>query len=274
MKAKLSKKTKRVIYRFLRVPIRLIIALRYYSKNLRYIGKWIWQNNETSNFYYGLTELNRDQLAQIVSMVTGHPYLEITGYFDELENDQELLNHLETSINESGYESGIEVKYGRRLGWYAFIRATKPKIVIETGVDHGVGACVITSALIRNEQDGSSGRYFGTEIRKEAGALFSGIYAKYGEIIYGDSIASLKDFDGKIDLFVNDSDHSADYEYAEYEVIKPKLSESAIILGDNSHVTDKLSQFSRLNARSYVFFSEKPDQHWYPGAGIGISFRK
>ena len=109
MKAKLS--SKKLIYKILRVPIRLVIALRYYSKNLRYIGKWIWRNNETSNFYYGLTELNRDQLAQIVSVVTGHPYLEITGYFDELENDQELLNHLETSINESGYESGIEVKY-------------------------------------------------------------------------------------------------------------------------------------------------------------------
>ena len=274
MKAMLSNQIKLIIPRFLSVPKRLKIAMRYYSKNLSQIGKWIWQNNETSNFYYGLTELNRDQLAQIVSMVTGRPYSEITSYFDELEHDQELLNHLQTSINESGYESGSEVKYGRRLGWYAFIRATKPRIVIETGVDHGVGACVITSALIRNEQDGSSGRYFGTEIRKEAGALFSGIYAKHGEIIYGDSIASLKDFNGKIDLFVNDSDHSADYEYAEYEVIKPKLSESAIILGDNSHVTDKLSQFSRLNARSYVFFSEKPDQHWYPGAGIGISFRK
>lgn len=272
MKAMLSEK--KLTYKLLRVPIRLVIALRYYSRNLSYIGKWIWRNNETSNFYYGLTELNRDQLAQIISMVTGRSYSEITGYFDELENDKELLNYLQTSINESGYESGIEVKYGRRLGWYAFIRATKPKIVIETGVDHGVGACVITSALIRNEQEGISGRYFGTENREEAGALFAGIYANYGEILYGDSITSLNDFDGIIDLFINDSDHSADYEYAEYEVIKPKLSESAIILGDNSHVTDKLSQFSRLNARSYVFFSEKPDQHWYPGAGIGISFRK
>lgn len=274
MKVILSDHIKRVIYRFLRVQIRLKIALSYYSKNLGYIGKWIWQNNETSNFYYSLTELNRDQLAQIVSMVTSHPYSEITGYFDELEHDQKLLEHLQTALNESSYESGIKIKYGRRLGWYAFIRATKPKIVIETGVDHGVGACVIASALIRNEQDGINGRYFGTEIRKEAGALYAGIYANYGEIIYGDSIASLKDFDGKIDLFINDSDHSADYEYAEYEAINPKLSESAIILGDNSHVTDKLSQFSRLNDRSYVFFSEKPDQHWYPGAGIGISFRK
>ena len=274
MKAMLSDQTKRIIYRFLRVPIRFKIAMRYYSRNLTYIGKWIWQDSETSNFYYGITELNRDQLAQIISIVTNHPYEVITSYFDELEHDQDLINHLNNSIIESGYERGIKVKYGRRLGWYAFVRATKPKIVIETGVDHGVGACVITSALLRNEQDGSNGRYFGTDIRKGAGALFTGVYANYGEIIYGDSIASLKDFDGKIDLFINDSDHSADYEYAEYEVIKPKLSKSAIILGDNSHVTDKLSQFSRLNARSYVFFSEKPDQHWYPGAGIGISFRK
>ena len=168
----------------------------------------------------------------------------------------------------------IQIEYGRRLGWYAFTRVLKPKVVIETGVDHGVGSCVLASALMRNAAQGFPGEYFGTDLRSSAGEVFSGEYAKMGRILYGDSITSLKAFDKKIDLFINDSDHSAVYEYDEYVTIADKLSGRGIILGDNSHVTDSLSRFSRERNRQFVFFSEKPENHWYPGAGIGISFLK
>jgi len=47
-----------------------------------------------------------------------------------------------------------------------------------------------------------------------------------------------------------------------------------LILGDNSHVTNKLLKFSIENDRNFVLFREEPKDHWYPGAGIGISFPK
>ena len=78
--------------------------------------------------------------------------------------------------------------------------------------------------------------------------------------------------DEEIDLFINDSDHSANYEFLEYQAISNKLSDSAVILGDNSHVTNSLMQFSKETKREFLFFQEKPLEHWYPGAGIGISF--
>ena len=101
-----------------------------------------------------------------------------------------------------------------------------------------------------------------------------GKYKEVGEILYGDSIKSLSEFSEKIDLFINDSDHSADYEYQEYLTIKDLLREKAIILGDNSHCTSKLAEFSRETGRSFIFFQETPLNHWYPGAGIGISYKE
>ena len=59
-----------------------------------------------------------------------------------------------------------------------------------------------------------------------------------------------------------------------YQTIKKRLSPKALILGDNSHVTDKLLKFSIENDRNFVLFREEPKDHWYPGAGIGISFPK
>jgi hypothetical protein len=31
-----------------------------------------------------------------------------------------------------------------------------------------------------------------------------------------------------------------------------------------------LAEFSERSGRRFVFFSERPKDHWYPGAGIGI----
>jgi hypothetical protein len=133
---------------------------------------------------------------------------------------------------------------------------------------------VLTAALIQNEREGYPGYYYGTDINPKAGYLLSGCYRKYGEILYGDSISSLEALDKRIDLFINDSDHSAGYEAKEYAVVATKLNPKAILLGDNSHVTSALLEFSLATGRHFVFFQEQPLNHWYPGAGIGISFQR
>jgi predicted O-methyltransferase YrrM len=166
----------------------------------------------------------------------------------------------------------LRVDFGRRLGWYAFARVLKPKIIIETGVDKGIGSVLLCSALLKNKEEGFDGRFFGTDINPEAGYLLKGKYAELGKILYGDSIETLSQFNEKIDLFINDSDHSAEYEYREYITIKDKIAENGVILGDNSHTTDKLAIFSNETKRNFLFFREEPSGHWYPGAGIGISF--
>ncbi|TAU82609.1 class I SAM-dependent methyltransferase [Rhizobium leguminosarum] len=254
-------------------PKRRSIALAYTLPSVRMAKEWAKKDKEVSNFYYDLTPANRDHLIQLISTITGVDYAVIDGYMSEMETDEELRNHLAQYMKASRYGDDIEIAYGRRLGWYAIARIKKPKVLIETGVDHGVGSCVLASALLRNSSEGFPGRYYGTEIRSEAGALLAGKYATTGRILYGDSIQSLSAFNEPIDMFVNDSDHSGEYEYREYQTISEKLAPEAIILGDNAHVTDSLSRFSRESDRRFVFFSEKPLNHWYPGAGIGISFR-
>lgn len=251
---------------------RRAIAMSYYRDTLAAIDKWVRQDKETSNFYYKLTPMNRDQLAQVIAATTGEAYDRIVAYFAELENDAELRSHLERALRGTQYGKDIEIEYSRRLGWYAFVRVLKPKVVVETGVDHGVGSCVLASALLRNIAEGHPGKYYGTDNRTVAGQLFSGKYASSGKILYDDSITSLRNLEEKIDLFVNDSDHSGEYEYQEYLTIADKLADGAVILGDNAHATDSLSRFSRERGRKFVFFAEKPEGHWYPGAGIGISY--
>ncbi len=261
---------------FLNFLRRIFKATKYFNRKYVQILKWGIKSREDTNFTYDLTETNMLFLAQTISVVTKKDYKVILQYMNEACNDSFLKDTISNAIKNSSFRhvADLEIKFGRRLGWYAFIRAMKPKIIIETGVDKGMGSILLCAAILRNKEEGFPGQYFGTDINPEAGYLLSGKYSAVGKIIYGDSIKSLIEFNEQIDLFINDSDHSTDYEYREYLTIRKKLSEDAIILGDNSHGSDKLSLFSAETGRDFLFFHEQPLDHWFPGAGIGISFVK
>ncbi|MCP4176144.1 MAG: class I SAM-dependent methyltransferase, partial [bacterium] len=203
-------------------------------------------------------DINIKNLTAFAAMVTGMEYDEIAGYIHEINEDNDLRNHIEsiTQNSKERYKSDKTARYGRRIGWYAVVRAIKPGIVVETGVDKGLGSCIICAALKKNSEDGKRGYYYGTDINPEAGFLYQNEYKRFGEILYGDSIESLKKLDKTIDLFINDSDHSAEYEEQEYKVIKDKLNKEAVLLADNAHCSDKLLNFSGLVNKKYLFFQE------------------
>jgi predicted O-methyltransferase YrrM len=262
--------------RIILIPYRLQIALMDYWVPLKNIFSWSIRSREYTNFTYDLDDLNKEYLATFVAVVTGVEIESIRAYIAELEQDENLRIHIEklTNLSSERYVADPGVRYGRRLGWYAFIRAKKPRLVIETGVDKGLGSCVITAALMKNTGEGCQGYMYGTDINPKAGYLLQAPYNQYGQILYGDSIESLKQLSGPIDIFINDSDHSAEYEMKEYQTIAAKLAEDALIIGDNAHCSEKLLEFAQKTNRNFLFFQEKPKAHWYFGAGIGVAFPK
>jgi hypothetical protein len=254
-------------------PIRLFSAARYYTPKLRQIMFWLYRSREETNFTYAITELNQAYLAHMSSVVSGCPYDRVLVYLREPSEDLELQRHVREYSRQKPYRyySDSRCDFGRRIGWYALARLMKPRLIVETGVEKGLGSVLLCSALLRNKHEGFPGRYYGTDIAKDAGYLLAPPYDSVGQVLYGDSIESLKRLDG-VELFINDSDHSAEYERREYHTIAPKLTDRAIILGDNAHCNGELASFSRSHGRQFLFFREEPADHWYPGGGIGISF--
>ncbi len=252
------------------------VALGYFTARLRAIDEWLERSNEVTNFTYDLTELNLAYLTSFVACVTGKKPAEVKAYVDELLGDRALAAHIARRTSEAPPEvrrvSDPTARYGRRIGWYAIVRATKPALVVETGVEKGLGSCVIAAALLRNEAEGHPGRHVGTDIDPRAGWLLGEPYARVAQVLRGDSKESLAKIDGPIGVFINDSDHSAAYERAEYELVSSKLAPGAIVLGDNAHTNPELLEFAGRTGRRFLFFQETPREHWYPGAGIGAAF--
>ena len=227
--------------------------------------EWTQSRGRPDNFYYGLTPRNTEHLISVLAFVFGAPRERVMAIAEELPNSPSIL----AAANQLKVDPAR--LYGRRLGWYIVTRLTHPSLIVETGVHDGIGAVVLTEALRRNAAEGEPGRYRGTDIDPKAGWLLQAPDVD-AEVLYGDSITSLEALAPEsVDLFINDSDHSADYEYREYQVMTTRLSPGGVILGDNSHATDALLDYSREMGRDFVFFDERPADHWYPGAGIGIS---
>ncbi len=253
---------------------RLRQATRAYNYRYGQILRWSVDSREDTNYTYALTDDSLLYLAHTVAVVSGVSPATVQQYFREAQTDEALRDYVLEKTRTSSYRrvADLRVEFGRRLGWYALVRIMKPGVVIETGVDKGLGAVLLCSALLRNRAEGAPGRYYGTDIAPKAGYLLDGIYKEVGQVLYGDSITSLKAFDKPIDLFINDSDHSATYELEEYKAVLPKLTPTGVLLSDNAHVASSLAQLSLEAGRKFVYYPEVPKDHWYPGAGIGFSF--
>ncbi len=254
------------------LPVRVGAAARFDASVLRESARWLMHSREHTNYTYDLQPLNLEHLAWFVAEVARVPVSEARSYLDEIRCDRALVEHVRGMTHESARRglADQDVRFARRVGWYALVRALRPQLVVETGTDKGLGSVVLASALLRNGQ----GRLVTLDVNPDAGYLIAGPYADVASLEIGDSIEWLSRCSEPIDLFVHDSSHTPEHERAEFAAVEPVLAPGAVALSDNSHVTSVLPTWAEATGRHFLFFSERPQAHWYPGGGIGVAWQR
>jgi len=248
-------------------------ALDYVAPRLVAMARWTLSDREVSNYTYALTDRNRRHLSHLISQATGASLDKIRDLIAELDRDEELIGDLEARSRSAAdaWAFAGTPRFGRRVAWYVLTRLTKPRLVVEAGIDKGLGSSLLCRALDRNAEDGHPGEYLGIDINPAAGSLLGGPWSQWGRLEIGDSIDVLRRLDRSIDLFISDSDHSPDFEAGEYSAASPHLSPQAIIIADNAHASDALMDFAEATRRPFLFLREEPAAHWYPGASIALA---
>jgi len=251
------------------LPARLSAVLRHNSHQLAASARWLASSREHTNYTYDLKPLNLEHLAWFVADLTRRPVPEVRHLIDEVLSDRTLAEHLAEAAA-TGSRRGLtdlDVRLGRRAGWYALVRIMEPEHVVETGTDKGLGSCVLAAALLRN----GHGRVTTIDVNPSAGSLITTPYAELVDLRIGDSVAVLQHL-GDVDFFLHDSDHSPEHEAAELAAVTSRLTDDAVVVSDNSHATAELPRWAEASMRRFAYFAEKPADHWYPGGGIGVSF--
>lgn len=163
-------------------------------------------------------------------------------------------------------------RYGRRLGWYATVRATKPRLIVETGIHDGLGSVLLLRALQRNAEDGHPGNLVSLDVKPDAGWLVGDDLAAGWARVVGSSFDELeRALAGRaVDVFIHDSDHTYRCERFEFDVAVAHRAERTVLISDNAHATSALRDVAIAESARFQLFMEEPVDHFYPGAGLGL----
>lgn len=232
--------------------------------------RFVFFNRENDNFTYEID--NVDELARLLGVALGSTEERVREVLRELEQDGDLRRSITRRLRSHG-DRNRTAGYGRRLGWYAVARLTRPKLIVETGIHDGLGSAVLLRALQRNAADGHDGRLLAFDIRPDIGWLIEdGLRDRY-EVCIGDTERSLPQqlAARSVDMFVHDSDHSYYHETFEFETVLSRATVGAALISDNPHGTTAFTDFCGRHGLQPFVFLERPRRHIYPGAGLGLT---
>jgi len=222
--------------------------------------RYLVAGDETSNFTYEIA--NRDELARVVADALGAPPAEIRSLIAEADADAELRRRLRG-----------HTLFGRRLGWYAALRWSKPELAVETGTADGLGTALLARAIERNVEEGAQSHLLSFDVVPTAGQLLDDHLRQFATLIAGDAVDTLpRALEGRrIGYFVHDSLHTYEHERAELELATAHADDRVVLISDNAHVTTALADVAAEHGAAYASFTERPVRHLYPGAALGIA---
>jgi len=224
-------------------PVRLSAVARHNARQMSRTATWLVRSREHVHYTYDLEPLNLEHLAWFVATTTRCPVDTVRGYLAELQDDTDLRAVISGGLSRSDRRTTTDpvVRYGRRIGWYAFVRALRPEFVVETGTNRGLGSAVIAAALLKN----GTGRLATVDIDDRSGELILPPYDAVVERTIGDSLEFLAGpivRQRPIDLFFADTGYTPEHERAELAAAAPLLSPHALVLATKSYCWTELSR--------------------------------
>lgn len=266
--------------------IRRLGRLRWYAKyrNLRASGielrrrpgtalKHILLDPEVDNYTYELA--NRDELAPFLAGALGLSPDRARALVAEAEADEELTRELTRRVRWR-FDTKRRLHLGRRVLWYALVRQLRPRLVVESGIQEGLGTLVLLRALERNGAEGADGRLLSIDPLVGAGWLVpERLRARWSLVTARSEEGLAPALEGaSVDLFLSDSGGSYERELGEYEAALRRGSESLVLVAGSGDQTAALRDFSSRHGFTYSYLQDRPQDHFFRGSGTGIAVRR
>ncbi|MGH2866203.1 MAG: class I SAM-dependent methyltransferase [Solirubrobacteraceae bacterium] len=258
---------------------RYVRRLRWVSKAraVRRVGapvhrhlRFVLTDPEPDNFTYELA--NQDELAAWVQAVSGCSEAEAGRVLAEPDADPVLRARLLETAGHRRWWSKPRPPFGKRRGWYALARLTRPGLIVESGVHDGLGSLLLLRALELNTVEGADGRLVSFDVNPAAGWI-AGSDPRWALRIESSrtGLPALLAGGETVGMFIHDSLHTYEHERWELATAGAQLAADGVLISDNVHVTPALSECSAELGLDYHEFVEQPVAHFYPGAAMGAA---
>jgi hypothetical protein len=247
---------------------------RFYGASLRarpwQIARYVLWDPDVGDFTYELD--NETELVEFLASALALEPAQVQGYVGEFRAAGELTRDLAATVRRRP-DMKRRVGFGQRIAWYVIARALKPRLVVETGIKHGLGSLVLLVALERNSREGSPGRLisFDTDpgsgwvvpdtLRGSWAPVFASTFDAFEEQLAGE----------QIDLFICDTPSDHELESFEMGAALRHAAPGIVLIAGNGDRTSVLPDLVSERGGDYHFFAERPRHPIYPGGGLGLA---
>jgi Methyltransferase domain len=247
---------------------------RSYGSSVRahplHVAKYVLFDPDVGDFSYELD--NEGELVEFLSRALAVDPTAIAGYLAEIRVAPELTRELAARVR---WRPDMKRRVGltHRVAWYAVARAVKPRLVVETGIKHGLGSLVLLVALERNAREGSGGRLISFDVDPFSGWVVPDRLRHNWEPVFASTFTALEaTLDGQeVDLFICDTPPDHEIELFEMRTALCHAAPGIILIAGNGDRTTVLPELAAELDGEYHLFAERPRHHIYPGAGMGLA---
>lgn len=232
--------------------------------------RYLLFDSELDNYTFDLAD--EDELARAVAEAVDASPVRIRELFDELRTDARFDSDVRARTR-----GRLDVKrrppLGRRLGWYALVRELRPQLVVECGVQDGIGSTVLLRALERNVEEGAPGRLLSFDAMPGAGWMVPDRLRQHWQLVTAyierptlDSVLAGKE----VGLVIEDTGAGHDVERLSYEGALEHAAHRLVLVSASAQVSSALKDLADERSLPYRQVAGRPKDHFHPGIPTGL----
>lgn len=257
--------------RLLTLPKRAGDAIPYLGRLYWRALTWTLSAREYINYSYDYEDHGIHALAAAIGSLTGVGPGRVRAYAEEIRADAQFRQrHADRMARHPvRHICQPDLHFGKTLLYYALTRACKPKVIFEAGTERGLGAFAVCRALARNAEEGAPGHLYTIDIDDHRGEFLEGDESGLLTRLTGDSVATLRDFDQRIDCFIHDTISAQEHCKAQYAAVESRLTPGAMIF--SVYFEPEFRAFCERNNFPHFEYIESPKDHWFRGRNCGFA---
>lgn len=230
-----------------------------------YFRYLLW-DPEVESYSYEIA--NDDELCAFAEANFGVTAEQARAFLAEARADPELTTRL-SERTRWRFDAKTKLPVGNRLLWYVAARATKPSLIVETGIYEGLGSLVLLRALARNAQEGADGRLVSIDVDPLCGFLVRddpALSARWTKVIGMTSELLPEVVAGEpIGLLLQDTPHTEANQRHEFGVALRQAADPLVLIeGSGGYCPTMRELADQLGVELLHFREVAKDHFWTP----------
>jgi len=229
--------------------------------------RFVFFDPEFDNFTYELA--NEPELLDFLAKMLDIERSRVAEYLAETRTDPGLTTELWRRLRWR-FDYKHRPPLGRRATCYLLTRILQPQLVVETGVQDGLGSLAVLRALAHNADEGRPGRLVSVDTLPTAGWLVPDCEREAWQLLIGSSDQVLPGALGteRLGLFLQDTGADLELARRELEIALGNATEDAVFISQTQRPA--LAAICDERGMSYGEFWHRPRDHVFSGTITGF----